>query len=646
VSDSTSAGFQATREGDEELLAAFDILLIVVAIIVMLVGLVRRWSVWQMGRPEERPGDLLGLIGYLFGHRRILRGGGVGIFHLLLFWGFVVPLVLVIVTQFSFTVPKGVARPLSLATDVLGCAMLVGTLFFLARRLKDTGPNAPRRVLLPLSLLLFILLTGLWAEGTRLRILGMGFDWASPVGWLFSSVSSDSPRFMQLMIRLHFFGVLAFIAIIPFTFLRHLAVSSLNVYYRAADSPGVLRGMSLEEGPIGAETIRDFSWKQLLDIEACVSCGRCDESCPAVVSDKPLSPQRVVQGIFGQMEGMRQQDGYRQESELPSLEAVISEDENWSCTMCMACYESCPVYIPAFDKLIDLRRDLVMRRSRFFPEIGTFFRDLETFGDTFGKGKAFREDWAIGRNIRKISKGEEVDTLFWVGCHGAFHDRAKTIVVTLTDLFKRAGLDYAILGKDETCCGDPLRRIGNEYLFQKLAMRNIEFLGGLKFNRIVTYCPHCLNVLKNEYPQLGGTFEVLHYTELLRDLVWRGDLEITKEMSRRVVYHDPCYLARANDIHTSPRDLLRSIPGMEIIEPEHAGRNTFCCGGGGGHMWMREMPGKKINEVRIEELVRDKPEMIVTSCPYCLIMFEDAVNSLGIENMRCMDLTEIIGSVI
>ncbi len=598
-----------------------------------------------MGQAEVRTGDLWGVITYLLRHKKILRNRSVGVFHFFLFWGFAVHLILIIAAQLGFTITSVPANILSFVADTLGGFMLLGTLFFLARRLKATGDKTRKGLLVPLVVLLVILLASFFAEGTRLRLTQSGFSWVSPAGWVFSTFLPSSPLFMQLMIRLHFFAVLLFISVLPFTFMRHLAADVLNVYYRKRGTSGALRQISLLEGPVGAKRVNDFTWKQLLDAEACVSCGRCDKNCPAFLSDKPLSPQKVIRNSLEQMEKVNLKGGKFKRLDSPLLEGVITGDEIWSCTVCMACAETCPVYIPCFDKLMDMRRNLVMMESKFYPELGSFFRSVETFGDTFGKGKAFREDWAAGLDLKIFPECEQAETLFWVGCQATFHERGRLIAASLARILKGAGVDFAILGKSEYCCGDPVRRVGNEYLFQSIAQKNIQLLDSLDFKRIVTYCPHCFNTLKNEYPQFNGKFEVVHYTELLKDLIIKGELKTRREFHKKVVYHDPCYLSRANDIHQTPRDILESIPGMEVSEPGCSRRDTFCCGAGGGHMWMRETPGRKLNEVRAEELLKKNPEMIITSCPYCLVMLEDALSSLGAEEVKCLDLVELIRDV-
>lgn len=624
------------------MLSAFDFLLAGFTITIMSMGFSRRLSAWKIGQAENRVGDLRGVISYLLGHKRILKKRWIGFFHLFLFWGIIFHLLLVVLSQFGLVVPGPAARMLSFVTDVLGCVMLLGVTFFLIRKLCKLAEPQMKAGILPLLVFLLIVISGFFTEGVRLSIVQPDFSWVSPAGWVFSTFLPASPYSMQIMMRLHFYSVLFFITILPFTFMRHVVADVLNVYYRYKDAHEAFRPVSLSDGSVGARTIKDFSWKQLLDSDACVSCGRCSENCPATLSGKELSPKNVIRNIFQQMEKTNTRGSTSENDISPLLEDVISNDEVWECTLCLSCFENCPVYVPTFDKLLDMRRNQVMMESNFYPEIGNLFRSVETFGDTFGKGKAYREDWATGLNIKTISECEQVDVLFWVGCQATFHERGRLITTSLAHLFKEAGVDFAILGKNELCCGEQIRKMGNEYLFQQLAEKNIETLQGMNFKRIVTYCPHCLNTLKNEYPEFNGNFEVIHYTDLLRDLIKNGDLKIKKESNKKIVYHDPCYLARANDIHEKPREILQSIPGMKLSEPQHCKRDTGCCGAGGGHMWMRETAGQKLNDVRVKELLETKPEMIVTSCPYCLVMFDDALRNLGSEDVKCLDIVEII----
>lgn len=636
-------------------------------------GIYRRYFLWRkVSRNKGRISfDALGkrvrslIIDGLF-QRRLLREYYPGLMHAFILWGFFVLFLgtLTIALQEDITSPlmgvsflKGYFYLLyKLTLNIAGLLAMAGILMALVRRYiirpDRLSRSAEQGVIL--IWILIILVTGFMLEGLRIYSLKNSWEVWSIGGWIVSEILSrlNAQDFSVLYLHkvlwwAHLIISFGFLAYIPFSRLIHLVTSPANIFINAPTSQAVLSPIVNFDasGSFGVSTVKDFTPRQIFDFDACTQCGRCQDNCPAYISEKPLSPKKVIEELKARWletgELMKEGNGVEGKRRGEN-DGLLDEDVIWACTLCMACAESCPVYISSFEKIMELRRSLVLMKSTFFPEIATFFRDVETFGDTFGRGRAFREDWAIGIDVKKISDGNQADILYWVGCQGTFHDRNNLIAGTLAQLFKAAGADFGILGKEEYCCGDPMRRIGNEYLFQKTAQRNIELLGRLNFNKIVTYCPHCFNTLKNEYPQFGAHFDVIHYTEFLRDLIRAGNLKITKNMEKRVAYHDPCYLARANDIYNVPREILKSIPGMRLVEPERAKRKTFCCGAGGGHMWMREIPGKKINEVRLEEIMKVQPEIITTSCPYCLIMFEDGVKSLGLEGVRCLDIGEII----
>ena len=624
------------------MITAFDILLIGAAILIMLSGFTRRWSLWHMGLQEECYGDWTGFVSYLLGHRKIAKRRAAGIAHLAIFLGVGGFLLIVVLAQLPITISAIAAGILSLGLDVIGIVMLAGTVFFIIRRIRSNRISSdgvtPQRALFPSIILLIILITGFLAEGTRISIVSSDIPWISPVGWLLSKGLPDSPLFMQLLIRCHFFAVLFFIASLPFTFMRHLAAASLNVYYRKQGNRGELRKLSLEESQVGAKTVRDFTWKQLLDAEACVNCGRCVENCPATISGKPLSPRKVLQEILRQMEQIHRKGSL--------LEDVISNDEIWSCTMCMACVEHCPVFVEPVDKIIDIRRYQVMGRGNLPPEAKPTIRDLEIFGDVQGQGIARRTDWAFSREVSVLSDSNmAVEILFWVGCSGAFHPRYREASRAMVNILKAGGVDFAILGKQEICCGDPARRLGEELLFRKLALKNIEWLNHYQVQKIVTLCPHCFNTLKNEYPGFGGRFQVMHATEFVVDLIKEKRIVPKYPVDQTVTLHDPCYLGRVNQIYEPLRDVCRAVPGIEIMELSRNLENGFCCGGGGGRMWLHESPGCHINHIRAEEIAETGVELVGTACPYCLTMLEDGIGALEMERPpRVMDLIEILAS--
>ena len=552
--------------------------------------------------------------------------------HLFLFWGFVIPLIAIILAQFNFSLPRPVAQLTSLFLDLLGAALLAGTLWFLFRRINHPDFPISWRTALPLVLLLIILVTGFLAEGTRLRIVPTIDSWASPFGWLVSCVVPDSPIFLQIIIRLHLMTVLALIALLPFISLRHLWAAPLNIYYRSRRDPGELYPLALEEGALGAERIQDFSWKQLLDAEACVSCNRCQQSCPAYLAGKPLSPQKVIQKIFGQMEALSHQKKGGADPDLPLLSQVISDEEIWACTTCMACLEQCPLFIQPLREIMDLRRFRVLGQGLLPKEARPVVRNLELFGDVQGKGMAYRSEWAMNLGLSPMSATMSAnvlkpEVLFWVGCFGSFHPRTQVVARALVEIMKAGKVPFGFLEKEEFCCGDPARRLGEEALFNDLAKKNISRLRHYRVEKIVTLCPHCLNTLKNEYPRLGGKFQVLHAVELVRDLIMQKRIMLKYPLKKKVTLHDPCYLSRANQKVQSLRETLWAVPEITCQELPRNRENGLCCGGGGGHMWLHETTGRPINQLRSEEILNTGVDLVATACPYCLTMLEDGVRS-------------------
>jgi Fe-S oxidoreductase/nitrate reductase gamma subunit len=637
------------------LLTSFDLLLIVSAFLIMGVGLARRWSLWREKKPAGVSADWKGMLESVLAQRDVLKRPSVGNPHLAVFWGVVVPLVVILLAQFGFVIPHAPAAVLSLVQDLAGLALLVGTVWLLLRRvMRFYVEEPPPGTYLPIIVLLVILLSGFLAEGARLRILEAGgLPWESPVGWFFSFASPASPVFMQMMIRLHFFGVLFLIAALPYTFLRHAVASPLNVAYRKRGPRAALTSPSLEKGAVGARTVNDLDWKQLLDAEACTACGRCDENCPALISGKPLSPRKVIRDIRRQAETVaaaRRRSGNG--SSPPLLETDVTPPEMWACTSCMACVEHCPVAVEPLDKIIDMRRHQVMDEARLPSEARPMIRDLELYGDVQGKGAAHRTDWAMNRGVPRLAgmaaAGDtQIDLLLYVGCSGAYHPRGQETSRSMAKILKAAGIRFAILGKEECCCGDPARRLGDEALFRNLARANIERFQAYGVKKIVTLCPHCLNTLKNEYPELGCRIEVVHATELVAGLIRSGKIRLKYPVAERMALHDACYLGRYNRVYEPPREICRSVPGTRLEETERSRDRGFCCGGGGGRMWLHESIGENINVLRAKEMAGTGVDLIGTSCPYCLVMLDDGVKSLELEKTpKVADVIDIVADAM
>jgi Fe-S oxidoreductase len=426
---------------------------------------------------------------------------------------------------------------------------------------------------------------------------------------------------------------------LPFSDLFHILSSSLNVFFRSLKPRGFLAPLDFCQGqPFGTARIQDFTWKDLLDLDACTRCGRCQENCPAYLSNKPLNPKKVILDLRAFLHA-----SHSENRGLALVGNCISEEELWACTTCHACIEVCPVFVQHVEKIINLRRHLVLEEAKFPSEVKSVFRNIEVYGDTRGRGSSYRSDWASGLVVKRAREDSSFDILYWAGCEGSFHDRNKEVSKVIVRMIQESGVSVGILGKEEVCCGDPVRRIGNEYLFQELALRNIDTLNRYSVKKIMTYCPHCYNTLKNEYPQFGGHFDVVHYSVYINELLRQGRLKVKRPLEGRVTFHDPCYLGRVNGIYDAPREILQCIPALESKELNLSREKSFCCGAGGGRMWMHEHLGQRINNIRAKEVIEAGVDLVATSCPYCLTMVEEGIQGREMEKqVSVLDLAEIL----
>jgi Fe-S oxidoreductase len=389
--------------------------------------------------------------------------------------------------------------------------------------------------------------------------------------------------------------------------------------------------------------VEDFTWKQLLDTDACTMCGRCTSVCPAHATGKPLDPREIVLKVGEVMAATGNPAVTPPLGTDPGIKIGannvferITAEEIWACTTCKACDEICPVDIEILDKILDMRRYLSLMESNFPAELGNAYRAMENQGNPWGMNQGERGDWANDvANVTIVDPGQPLETeyLYWVGCAGSFDDKNKKVTQSMAKLLSRAGIDVAILGPSEMCTGDSARRSGNEYLFQMLALPNIEMLNGMGVKKIITQCPHCFNTLLNEYPQFGGHYEVIHHTQLLEQLIADGRLDVSKAtLEERITYHDSCYLGRHNDVYLAPRKVVGSIKGIEVVEMSRNGTKGMCCGAGGARMWMEESIGTKVNDERAAEAISTGATRVATACPFCYIMLDDGVKGAGIED--------------
>jgi Fe-S oxidoreductase len=431
-------------------------------------------------------------------------------------------------------------------------------------------------------------------------------------------------------------------------------------------------------------TLADFTWKQRLDFDACMQCGRCQSKCPANASGSELSPKFLITKMADLMRGepILLRDGTLArvhpnveasttseagEAGKPADEAakyriitgdpetiplyedgLYTENELWSCTTCRACMEECPAMIEHVDQIVDFRRNLAMIQSEVPGGVKRVLEGIERQGNPWRLPARDRMAWAEGLDVPTMAEKENVDVLYWVGCAPSYDDRSKKVARTMIELFNRAGVDFAVLAEEETCTGDPARRMGEELLFQEMAKTNVGTFGQYTFKRLVTTCAHCYNTIKNEYNQFGGRagidYEVIHHTEFLAQLVAEGKLTPTEKVDQRVAYHDPCYIGRYNDVYDAPRSVLQAIPGLELVEaPDWNRERAMCCGGGGGNVWMEGWGKKGINVIRLEQIQKAAPTAVAVACPFCMVMFEDAAKNTGVdETLARKDVAELL----
>jgi Fe-S oxidoreductase len=448
----------------------------------------------------------------------------------------------------------------------------------------------------------------------------------------------------------HHLIIFFFLLYIPFSKHIHILGAIPNVFFKNLGPTGTLSRMDFEDETaekFGISEIQEYTWKQLLDLYACTECGRCQVACPAHMTEKPLSPYRVIHHLRGHFMDRRGEllsppaEGEGGGNGKDLIPGTVTEDEIWSCTTCGACMQECPPFIEHVQKFVDLRRFLVMTESRFPAEMQPVFRNMEVNYNPWALGFSQRADWAEGLDVPVAAEKKTFDYLYWIGCAGSFDARGQSVARAMVTLLKRAGVDFAILGVEEMCCGETARRMGNEYLAQTLIEANIEVLKKYDFKSILTACPHGYNTFKVEYPQFGYEKPVVHHTELLLELVRDGRLKPSGALSMRGVYHDSCYLGRYNDIMSEPRELLKEVAGG-LAEFGRRGKRSFCCGAGGGRMWMEETLGRRINEDRVDESLGLGVDHVFTACPFCTTMFEDGLKAKDREDVKVLDVAEVL----
>ncbi|MBI2166227.1 MAG: (Fe-S)-binding protein [Chloroflexi bacterium] len=476
----------------------------------------------------------------------------------------------------------------------------------------------------------------------------------SALGRTFISLglSRDAANTLQgLSWWLHLGVILGFAVYIPYSKHMHMIASPINAFFRRLEPRGTLPDTpDLEKAEhFGAGRVQDFTWKQLLDGYACAVCGRCTDSCPANLTGKVLSPMHIVENTKAYLLENRATLIKGQEPEKPLIGTAIPEQALWDCVTCGACVYECPVTVEHIDSIVDMRRHLVMEKSQMPEGAMNALLSMEQRGHPW-RGTTFsRTDWAQGLDIKTMAEDSDVEVLFWVGCTPALEERSQKVARAMAAVLKAAGVRFAILGNEETCTGDPARRMGNEYLFQVMARQNIETLKRYDVKKVVTICPHCFNTMRNEYPKLGASFQVVHYAEYVSQLIREGRLKPVRTIDTTLAYHDSCYLGRHNNVYDPPREIARAIPGLKLVEIQPRCRErAMCCGAGGGHLWIEEVGGKeRINRVRTDQFLETKADTVGVSCPYCLQMFKEGIESRGLTGQkRERDLLELLAESV
>ncbi|ACM18624.1 electron transfer flavoprotein-associated cytochrome b and CCG domain pair iron-sulfur cluster-binding oxidoreductase [Geotalea daltonii FRC-32] len=643
--------------------------LFIVASLTFIYSCYQRLQLVAVGSAEERLDNplsrLAGTFAYAFGQKRVLARP-YGVNHFFLFWAFM--FLLVANVEFLLeglfpgislsALPAPLYHVLELIFDLVSLVALacvavafIRRLFFAPAYLENDYTKARSgEALLILAMIATLMLAFFFMNGAKLVQGGDGI-W-QPVSAFFGSLLVGLPPSALESVAgaawwVHAVVLLVFLNLLPRSKHMHILTAIPNCYFRSLEKPNVQPRETFKKGErYGVSQVEQFTWKDLFDSMTCTECGRCQDLCPAHNTGKPLNPRRIVHDIklnlFGNASALKE----AQQGKTPLIgeagEGTISEEALWSCTTCGACLSVCPVLIEHMPKIVKMRRHLVEEKAKFPEELLNLFENMEQRSNPWGIAPSERTKWSTQLGERPFKAGE-TEYLFFVGCAGAFDSRNKHVTVALATLLDAAGVTWGILGKDEKCCGDSVRRLGNEFVFDRMASENVATFKERGVTKIVTQCPHCFSTLKNDYRQYGLEVEVLHHSQLIAQLVRDGKLKAAKAANMgKVVFHDSCYLGRHNDTFEAPRQVIAAATGQA---PGEFGRNresAFCCGAGGGRMWMEEQTGTRINLERVKEALQQQPDTLCVSCPYCMTMLEDGLKDEGANQVRVKDIAEVM----
>ncbi len=637
-----------------------------------------RLKVLRRGKPEFRAGDLwrrlADTLAKVFLQKCTLKDERVftGLMHVLIFYG---ALTFDTVTvnhtlegyfdKFYLFGNAGFGLFFSLLVDTFALLVLVGVAFFIVRRFL-IRPKAYRTTLFDsgviYALLITVTLSYLYFEAFAIashpesaRLSFLGKTLAAGLSRL---PAGSLAAHLKISWWLHILIVFGFIVYVPHSKYFHMFTGPVNVFLRSPGSSREIRPLDIEKAEVfGVEKAADLSWKDYLDAFTCMECGRCQDVCPAFASGKPLSPKMILFNLEKHLLDQRRRlVGHKRDDLPPLLPDVYTEGEIWTCTTCGACQHVCPVEIEHIRKIVGVRQSEVLMQSRFPQELSTFFRNMETNSNPWGIGFAKRADWAAGLDVPLMAERGSAEYLLWVGCAGSFDEEGTLIAKAMVKILKKAGLDFAILGTEEKCCGDSARRLGQEYLFQSLAAENAGLFLQYQVKKILTFCPHGYNTFQNEYPKLRGLLpgipekdqarlaeiEVIPHVVFLQKLVRAGGLRLRPNGLSRLTYHDSCYLGRHNGLIAEPREVIASLRPKAFAELKNNRQHSFCCGAGGGLMWTEEKLGQRINHLRSEEVLASGAEVAATSCPFCLNMLKDGLKDKERADVKVKDLAQLV----
>jgi Fe-S oxidoreductase/nitrate reductase gamma subunit len=636
---------------------------------VFVYGMWRRYRKWRIGRPEDRSGNLrmrlMSGFNEILSHKRIFHYPYTGIFHYSVVAGF---LMLFLGTTAVFIEADLGIRILSgsfylyfqsLLLDVAGALVLAGigmALFqrFVRKPQRFQNMSSGLFALIGLSLLLA---SGFLVEGLRISATADPWGRWSPVGYAvslpFAGIDIEIQKELhRIFWWFHMALAFALLAYLPFSKLRHILLGPLNIYFRRLDPKGVtVDPINMETAEkLGAELIVDLSWKHLLDLDACTECGRCQEVCPVSLSLQPFSPRDVIVGLRNSLDRSTQANPSSGESAVsaPRIVEAIGNETIWLCRTCRACMEACPMFIEHIPKFVEPRRFEVMEKAELPKTLKDPIESLESRRHAYRGTPVSRTDWFKGLDIPLINENAEVELLYWVGCTTALNEDNWEIARSLSGLLKQADIPFGVLGDVEICCGEPARRIGNEYLFETIARENIEILDRYRFKAMITSCPHCFNMLRNEYRDFQRSFTIYHHSEYLWKLLDSNRLKIQNVLDRKITYHDPCYLGRYNDSYDMPRALIERASGSFPTEMQRSRSRSFCCGGGGGGCWLGEEKfpvENRLNVRRAHQAAETGADVLATACPFCMMMMRDGIKTVSESNVPAiLDVAEILHS--